>query len=1152
MKLYLYKALSVSILLFMLTAAAMAQSPFRVMSDRVQFRDAVIDTKPGLIYMAVHNRDEIWVYPLKSRLRVNTVHVGRGPVALALSRDAKTLACANRLDNSITLITLPELTSYATLPAEDGPVSITALPDGRFAAVNTFSDSITLVDPKGAGSVSTIKHIPAVPMGIAAAEEFLGIIGRTEAAICICPLPNFSAPERIPLDATPAALTALPNNTFAVATPAGICLVDAKNWKITARNGFTALDLCADHDTLYALGEKSILKLDASLNEVETLELYGPATRLTVQDRQFLAMTPKLKACQYWDGASPPPTPEEIALTQPPQKAETPKEKETEIPAETKPVVLSKPPAPPSFAPTAPKSRLPEAVSLKPGEPPAPIARPSASPLDRMAKRTITDVFTEPTEFGSLESGFEPPDYTNPLRDVECDKMVQDIKNGITHMEHNVRLRLGNMMFRADSLTKKDQTGEFHVEGNVSVDQESSRFTANAVTYWIPKEKEMPSPLPIEPKLGEQDEARRRLSLGRVEAANVHLIEPSRELIAEKVDYNFATEQGTFTKVQGRAGIYYFYADSLTITGPQSFSAQQMWVTTCDKPKPHYKIRMKEFVVENGKTLTGTHARLQFGDVNTPLWAPKWKSGDPEHPWNVDFRTGRSAELGYYFDTGMRFNVTPNIRIGPRLFPTEKEGLASGIDLDYDFMDNPASWLFSTKGQAHGLLSTELRGYGHWYHRYEYSDDLVLRAQAEYWGDKEAYKDFYYELYKHRTEPRDFLNLTFRKPGYLATATIRPNVHNWVSETERLPEATFHLIERQLAKNLYVSYDTALGYDQREQKGDSGGRWANVSRLTYDWNIHEAINLAPFLEVQANSYFTSRLENDDLDAETGIALAGTAGLTAQTRFHRIYAGFWGFSDFKHLVVPSLSLSFRPDVLSSIEYIPQYDAMDNIHGRLRIESKLDNLLFGRDAKSKQTWQVIRFTLYQGNDLWNEMAITEDYEAEIDIRPRAFYGFQLAAERHKENSDEAPYFPKIRRTFYQWYEDVFGKPWSEDAEIELNSSYGDYNRILTQIYYDDTPLGGRLFSRIGFAYTQTGSKKFNEDILYGVGCKLGENWTLSFEHVFDITDGNLRTQTYEIRRVLHCWEAGIRLRKRESGLDINFTVNIKAFPGTKIRL
>jgi len=1135
----------------MVAAGAVAQSPFRVMTDRVQFRDAVIDTEAGLVYMAVHNRDEIWVYPLQSRIRANTIRVGRGPVALALSRDTKTLACANRLDNSITLIRLPELSVYATLPTGDGPVSITALPDGRFAAVNTFSDSISLVDPNGAGSVSTLKQIPEVPIGIAATEEFLGVIGRTEAAISIFPLATLSAPDRIPLDETPTTLVALPKNTFAVASASGISLVDAKTRKVTARNGFIALDLCADQDSIYALNEKTIVKLDAALDEVETLELYAPATRLTVHNKQFLAMTPKLKACQYWDSLSAPPTPEEIALAQPPEKIKT--EKETEIKAVTTPIALSKPPAPPAIAPTAPKSRTKETVPPpKPGETPAPIARPSASPLDRMSKRTITDVFREPTEFGSLESGFEPPDYTNPLRDVECDKMVQDIKNGITHMEHNVRLRLGNMLFRADSLTKKDQTGEFHVEGNVSVDQESSRFTADAVTYWMPQEKDVPPPLPIEPKLGEQDEAKRRLSLGRVQAANVHLIEPSRELLAEQVEYNFATAQGTFTNVQGRVGIYYFAAETLTITGPQSFSAQQMWVTTCDKPKPHYKIRMKDFVVENGKTLSGTHARLQFGNVNTPLWAPKWKSGDPEHPWNVDFRTGRSAELGYYFDTGMRFNVTPGIRIGPRLFPTEKEGVAGGIDLDYDFMNNPASPLFSTSGEAHGLLSTKGRGFGHWYHRYEYSDDLVLRTQVEYWEDEEAYKDFYYEQYKHRTQPRDFLNLTYRQPEYLATATIRPNIHSWVSETERLPEATFHLIDRQIARNLYVSYDAAAGYDQREQKGDSGGRLANVSRLTYDWNIHEAINIAPFFEVQANSYFTDRMENEDLDAENGIALAGTAGLTAQTRFHRIYSGFWGFSDFKHLVVPSVSLSFRPDVLSNLNYIPQYDALDNIHGRLRVESKLDNLFFGRDAKSKQTWQVLRLTLYQGNDLWNEMAITEDYEAEIDFRPRAFYGYQLAAERHKENQDKAPYFPEIRRTFYQWYEEVFGKPWSENAEIELNSSYGDYNRILTQVYYDDTPLGGRLYSRVGFAYTQTGSKKYNEDILYGVGYKLGENWTLGFEHVFDLAEASLRTQTYEIRRVLHCWEAGIRLRKRESGLDINFTVNIKAFPGTKIRL
>ncbi len=1144
----LLKALAAGLLLFF-AAGAMAESPFRVMTDRVQFRDAVIDPGAGFMYMAVHNRDEVWAYSLQSRLRTNAVHVGRGPVALALSPDGKILACANRLDNTISLIRLPEFIAYGTVPTEDGPVSLTALPDGRFAAVNTFSDSITVVNPQGSGSASTIKNTPGVPVGIAATNNFLGVIGRTETALFLYRIATLGEPERIPLDGAPTVAVGLSNDVFAVATAAGISLVDASAKKVTAQSGHAAMDLCADQDALYVLGEKTIAKLDTSLNEVESLELYASATRLAVRNGQYLAMTPKLKACQYWDSVSAPPTPAEIAMAQPPKKPE-----ETAKGPEKPPVLLAKPPALPALAPTAPKPKTPPPATPEEtgGTPPAPIAKPSASPLDRMSGRSITDVFKQPTEFGALESGFEPPDYTNPLRDVECDKMVQDIKNGITHMERNVRLRLGNMLFRADSLTKKDQTGEFHVEGNVSVDQESSRFTADAVTYWMPQEKDVPPQLPIEAKLGEQDEAKRRLALGRVEAANIHLIEPTRELVAETVSYDFAKSTGEFTNVHGRAGIYYFAADSLTVTGPRSFIAQQMWITTCDKPKPHYKIRMKELRVENGQTLSGTHARLQFGDVNTPLWAPKWKSSDSEHPWNADFRTGRTAELGYYFDTGMRFNLTPDVRIGPRIFPTEKEGFAGGLDLDYDFMKNPASPLFSTKGEAHGLVSTEGRGYGHWYHRYEYSDDLIARAQVEYWDDEDVYKDFYYEQYKHRTAPRNFVNVTYRHPEFLASATIRPNVHSWVSETERLPEATFHLIDRQIARNLYLSYDVAAGYNQREQKGDTGGRLANVTRLTYDWNIHEAINVAPFLEMQSNSYLTTDMENEDLDADNGSALTGTAGITAQTRFHRLYPGFWNFSEFKHLVVPSVSLSFRPDVLTNLDSIPQYDTLDNIYGRLRVESKLDNLLFGRDAKSKQTWQVLRLTLYQGNDLWNEMSITQDYEAEIDIRPRAFYGYQLAAERHSENQDNIPYLPKIQRSFYQWYADAFGRSWSKNAEVELNSSYGDYNRVLTHLYYDDTPLGGRLSGRVGFAYTETGGKKYNEDILYGMGYKLGENWALRFEHVFDISNSNLRTQTYEIRRTLHCWEAGIRLRKRESGLDISFEVSIKAFPGTKIKI
>jgi lipopolysaccharide assembly outer membrane protein LptD (OstA) len=53
-------------------------------------------------------------------------------------------------------------------------------------------------------------------------------------------------------------------------------------------------------------------------------------------------------------------------------------------------------------------------------------------------------------------------------------------------------------------------------------------------------------------------------------------------------------------------------------------------------------------------------------------------------------------------------------------------------------------------------------------------------------------------------------------------------------------------------------------------------------------------------------------------------------------------------------------------------------------------------------------------------------------------------------------------------------------------------------------------------------ETENKVINRDILYGLGYRLNENWSVSFEHIYNLEDDRLRRQTYEIRRNLHCWD------------------------------
>ena len=370
-----------------------------------------------------------------------------------------------------------------------------------------------------------------------------------------------------------------------------------------------------------------------------------------------------------------------------------------------------------------------------------------------------------------------------------------------------------------------------------------------------------------------------------------------------------------------------------------------------------------------------------------------------------------------------------------------------------------------------------------------------------------------------------------------------------MSETERLPEVTFHLLERQLLPNVYVTFDTINGYNEREPDDESAVRSVNVARLSTDIELGDAVNITPFVELET-SYYSKTRDGDGGDGR----FSALAGATAQTRFQKTYEGAWGFSSFKHIVVPSMTLSYRTEPTMGVEETPRFDAYDNVYGRTRLESKIDNIVMGKDAESGETWQVARLSLYQGNDFWNEIRKSDDYEVELDLRPRSWWGVQTIGEHHSISDPEdvdinQPFI--VQRGLIELYEKVLNRPFDAETADKYNTRYGDYDRILTFLYYDNRDFGGNINGRIGFAYTETQGETFNREVLYGMGYKINEKWSVAFEHRYDLERGELYRQKYEVRRVMNCLEGALLIGERESGWDFGVEFSVTGIPGTRIR-
>jgi len=1155
--------------------AAIGQPSLQGHDTGAQLRGAVFDSA-GNLYLAAYDRNEIWQMGPGSTEPAAKVEVGRGPVALAVSADGGLIGSANNLSSDVTLLKLPGLEPVATIPCAKGPSAIAALPEGRFAVSSAFSGVVSIIDSSAPAEAKTLGGAPAVPSSLAVSGGVLAVAGQAPLAVHLYDSELLSAKGVVVLDAAPAAVAGLGNGRFAVAAGPSLLVIEGASGKVVDRTSCSARDLVAERDRLYALAGSEVSVFGRGLEAESRIEVPQQATGLAANSGQLVVLAPKSGQYYAYAGSLMAETVAALVVETIPAEpvpAVEPVAAETTPPApvEEKQPVAAPVSAPPAIAPLeqateapAPAVEAPREVSPKEAAPalpvyrqmpliapgvraPRPGMRPPSSPMIGIKHPSLRDVLSQRVEFRA-EEAFREPDWTQPLRDIRADIWESGINQEEMSLKGNVRLRLDTLDFSADRFIYREKTGEMHALGDVLIRQDQSMIAADEIYYRIPAESEMPRAKVLEPYMTEQQRARLRLSSGTVIAQMMEMAQPNQELVADEVQYNFASSTGDLVNPRGRVGIYYFGGQRLRILGPATVDGEDVWVTTCNLDPPHYRIRMNAASIREGRAVYAKGAQLQLGDWNTPIYWPRWgyKAGAAGAPLNLEFDSGHRANIGYYINVAQQFQVNRDVALGLRLFPTTKEGVGFGFDGDYDFTQTPSSPLFLSKGSFKTLYTTEDRGYLHLNHRQELAEDTTMLIRTELWSDKEFYKDFYYEDYRDRTAPRTFVNVTHTEDTHIASATVRPNPHGFVRDTERLPEATWHWLDHRIADNLYFSFDTIAGYNERRH-GPEAARWVNVGRLTYDINIDEALNLTPFYEMDVTLY-SEDANGDSADAR----FANTVGATLQSRLHKEYPGIWNFSGFKHVVLPSVTVSYRPEPTMGVVETPRFDAYDDAYGRGRIETKLDNIIYGRDAETDEVWQVARLTLYQGNDFWNEISESKDYEAEIDVRPRGWWGWLMAAEHHGVDNEiqlDDPYF--VQRSVLRFADDVLGIRPSDDLIYRYDPRYGSYDRLLTYVYYDGSALDKNLNAHMGFAYTETQGRVYNREVLYGLGYKLGEKWGVAFEHRYDFERNELSQQKYEIRRNLHCWEAALLFQERNEGWDIGVSFNIVAFPGTKLK-
>jgi hypothetical protein len=632
--------------------------------------------------------------------------------------------------------------------------------------------------------------------------------------------------------------------------------------------------------------------------------------------------------------------------------------------------------------------------------------------------------------------------------------------------------------YESDKADIIDLGKKLRFEGRVQITTENAEFSADEIDY---------------------DAEKNTFRATGLEPGGVRMKRDGGSLTADEVIYDVESETGELTNCSGTFDQLLFHAPLVKRTGPNSAELVGGHVTTCDLDKPHYRVVAERIEVTDEQELSARNATFYLGPVPI-LRVPRFSHAVGETRFPINIHTGHESELGYFLRTEYEFDVTEKFSGGVHADVYTDEGFGTGLDGSLTAVEGGET-TFKT------YMTTKERGRAEIYHTQEMPRDWRAILQLEQWTDEDFLEEFYYDEYKRRTEPETFLNLTRTKPYDIISLTVRKRTNGFVDETERLPELNVTFLERQIgATPFYYSVENSAGYLVDRPGEEHTLRNFTSGRLSYAGRPARWLSVVPFIGVDG-TYYSDGLVEDDLYRTSPLS-----GVTLGTRLHKVYGSRSGnYSAFKHVIVPTLTYTYRPTPDVRTTEIHEFDAIDNVVGGSRIGFELDNLFLSKTNDGEQR-QFARLTLYSGTDITSEQEESVDWAARLQVSPWDRFGFEFDADSH-------------------------------DAEEDFKLFNGSF-------YYRPEERGGPEI-RLGFGYSETESGVFNEDVSYYFGTNLGQKWRVSLEHRYDFHDNELEYQEYRIWRDLHCFEGGISYRIREKSERVLIMIGLKAFPGAEVK-
>jgi LPS-assembly protein len=653
---------------------------------------------------------------------------------------------------------------------------------------------------------------------------------------------------------------------------------------------------------------------------------------------------------------------------------------------------------------------------------------------------------------------------------------------------------------------------------------------------------------------------------------HVLLREGYKEWKSETLDYNFDT--GAIKAGAARAELehgMFFQGESMESKDRSHFILKNSYLTTSDYDKPGYRLKASSIDLYPQNRIVLHDLVLYVGSVPVfyfPILV--WALDDDDYDGfnsGTQIQIGSKGNWGFFVLNSYATRVSESFRPTYHLDYRDQKGLAGGVDVrmkageTYDPQDPEKSKEFepnfsgklrtyfaddiSLRHQQNVQVVTSTttttqdikpeRYQAKFVERADLREDVYEKLKINKLSDINFQEDFFEKEFQHDPQPDNFFEVTKWSPNTTLTLLARPQVNDFFTTTERLPEVRYDL-KRQpiLGGPFFYEGENSFASLSKEFSNLSPGladydanRLDTFHQILYPKQYFGWLSFVPRVGARATFYDKSPAPGEPSLVRTVFNTGFETSFKASRTWSNVKNKQWDIDGLRHIIEPSINYGFvttpnhRPNELYQFDVqepssgitenltpidFPQYTGIDSIDKRNVIRPSIRQRL--QTKRDGAAWDLAELLVYQ--DVVFDKAIGDntpaDLFAEFSAKPTKWLTLDWRG-RYDENNDQ------IRES-------------NTSATISHNK---EWKLTLSHLYFRDqgNQLGG------DFAWA------------------INEDWTFRTQHRFDPSSGDLFEQSYAIDRDLHSWVATftvseLRPLNQEPDLRFWFAFTLKAFP------